>query len=237
MKRMTQIGSASWKLAFLGVACSWAIAASGALYTFGSAGSDLIPDEPDTGLVNRFVYDHPGDDRIADVTVTFTISGGWNGDLYAYLSHGSDGLVLLNRVGVANGANGSTLYTYGYSGAGFNNITLSDAGLASIHSYGGATLDSTPTASGTYRPDGQAVNPLAAPTAFSPDGGSLTFNDAFGGKNPNGTWTLFFADMSAGSMATLEDWSVGITAVPEPVNVALVWFAVVSALAALCRRM
>ena len=171
-----------------------------------------------------FNFGNPGLTAIESVIVTFTISGGRNGDLYACLSRGTDTLVLLNRVGVANGTSGSTLYSYGYSGAGFNSITLSDSGseLGNIHNYGGSTLNTTPTMGGTYKADGQSVNPLNAPTGFDAGGGTITFYEKFGGDNPNDeAWTLFFADLSGGSVATLDSWSVGITAVPEPVNVAL----------------
>ena len=54
----------------------------------------------------------------------------------------------------------------------------------------------------------------------------LNNNSIYGGKDPNGVWTLFFADVSAGGgPATLNGWSLDITAVPEPVNVALAGFA------------
>jgi len=47
------------------------------------------------------------------------------------------------------------------------------------------------------------------------------FSD-FNGGHANGTWTLFFQDLSPGGGATtLDGWSLDITAVPEPVNVAL----------------
>src|SRR5690242_14731892 len=36
---------------------------------------------------------------ITDVNVTLTISGGFNGDFYAYLFHNSASSILLNRVG------------------------------------------------------------------------------------------------------------------------------------------
>jgi MYXO-CTERM domain-containing protein len=38
----------------------------------------------------------------------------------------------------------------------------------------------------------------------------------FIGLNPNGTWTLFVADQSAGETSTLQSWSMTITGVPEP---------------------
>jgi len=50
------------------------------------------------------------------------------------------------------------------------------------------------------------------------------FQTAFNGQNPNGTWTLFFADTVAGDTTTLNGWSLDITAVPEPVNLAMAIF-------------
>jgi hypothetical protein len=45
--------------------------------------------------------------------------------------------------------------------------------------------------------------------------------------NPNGTWTLFVADVSGGSISTINGWSLEIIPVPEPINVALGIFAAV----------
>ena len=47
---------------------------------------------PDTRSVNI-----PGVDEIESVTVNLNFTGGWNGDLYAHLVHGSGFLVLFNR--------------------------------------------------------------------------------------------------------------------------------------------
>src|SRR5437762_12909329 len=58
---------------------------------------------------------------IQDVNVRINLSGGWNGDLYAYLVHNSGFSVLLNRVGrsLAEGT------SFGYSDAGMN-VTFDD---------------------------------------------------------------------------------------------------------------
>jgi hypothetical protein len=53
--------------------------------------------------------------------------------------------------------------------------------------------------------------------------------------NPLGTWSIFFADLSGDNVSTLNGWSLEITAVPEPVNVALGCFAGVFLLVSLCR--
>ncbi|HEX9048353.1 MAG TPA: proprotein convertase P-domain-containing protein, partial [Verrucomicrobiae bacterium] len=90
---------------------------------------------------------------------------------------------------------------FGATGAGMN-ITLADAGATGIQN-----VTSGSALSGTYS---------AA--------GSLS---GFNGVNPNGAWTIYFADtISGGGDATLNGWSLDITTVPEPVNVALGLFAV-----------
>ncbi len=187
------------------------LAARGALYTEGPytsgfANGGNIPDGSTAGWSDtRSVSDIPANLTIAGVSVTFTISGGYNGDLYGYLSHGGVLVPLLNRVGMGTGS--EPTFSFGYGDAGFNGVTLADGGAnGSIHSYGGGFVPS-----GTY----------------SPDSGSLTFSGTFGGLNPNGNWTLFFADLSSGGgQSKLEGWSLNINAVvPEPVNVALGIFA------------
>ena len=230
MKPPGFVGGLPARLCLTLLACNLGWAALGAVYPFADNGggnysagasgfAQTIPDNNPSGVGFLLSFGAAGK-TISSLNVTFTISGGQNGDLYAYLSHGSGTLVLLNRVGVANGTSGSTLFNYGYSGSGFNNITLSDGGAGNIHNYGGSTLNSVPMP-GTYKPDGQTASPLTAPTDFNAGGGSATFANTFGGTDPNGNWVLFFSDVSGGSVATLDSWSVGINAVPEPMNVAL----------------
>lgn len=146
---------------------------------------------------------------IESVNVTLNISGGYNGDLYVYLSHGSGFSVLLNRVGRTSGD------AFGYGDAGFN-ITFSDlVGVTTdIHSYGG---NSGAQVTGTFQADGRNVDPLTATDAASRDYGLNQFNNI----DPNGSWTLFVADMSGGDQSTVVSWGLEIQAVPEPANVAL----------------
>lgn len=138
---------------------------------------------------------------INGVDVRLNISGGFNGDLYGYLVLQSDdghtvSSILLNRVGTGGGN------IYGSSGSGFN-VTLSDSGAQSIH---GAT--GLPT--GVWQTD--------------QSGGASSLNSAFGGRDANGTWTLFLADLSAGGQGTLVSWGLNISVVPEPVTWALLLF-------------
>jgi subtilisin-like proprotein convertase family protein len=162
-----------------------------------------IPDGNPTGLSSTINVEGLGT-QLLDVTVNLDISGGSNGDLYAYLSHGGSGFaVLLNRVGK------TATDPFGYGDAGFH-ITLSDAASLDIHNYGG---NSGLALTGTWQPDGRNVNPqLVLDT--SPR--TARFN-SFLGSDPNGLWTLVVADMAAGGgQATLQSWGVDATATPVP---------------------
>jgi len=136
--------------------------------------------------------------------VSLDISGGSDGDLYAFLSHGSTGFaVLLNRVGK------TATDPFGYGDAGFH-ITLSDAASLDIHNYGG---NGGAALTGTWQPDGRNVDPqLVLDT--SP---RSAFLSSFIGSDPNGTWTLVVADMAGGGgQAVLQSWGIDVTPVPEP---------------------
>jgi subtilisin-like proprotein convertase family protein len=134
------------------------------------------------------------------LTVTLNLSGGWNGDLYAYLVHNGSMAVLLNRVGrtADNPA--------GYGDPGMS-VTLSDAALVNIHSYGGTGV---PT--GMYKPDGRNISPLASLDTTIP----TALLSAFNGQNMNGNWTLFLADTSEGEQTKITSWGIDIAAVAEP---------------------
>jgi len=155
-----------------------------------------IPDGNPTGVSFAGTYGGAAAGfTVANLTVSLNLSGGYNGDLYSYLVAPNGTVVLLmNQPGGA--VNG-----FGASGAGMN-ITLQDLGAVNgniQNETSGSVL------SGTYN---------AA--------GSLS---GFNGSVADGTWTLFFADLSSGGgTSTLNGWSLDITAVPEPINVALAVF-------------
>jgi subtilisin-like proprotein convertase family protein len=192
------------------LAATWAQAtltiSSGTLNT-------TIPDGSSVGITSTLNVSgagtilSPGD----NVSVTLNLSGGYNGDLYAYLSFNGTTVVLLNRPGVTGGN------LLGYTDAGFNNVTLSGGNSVNVDSYGGGGV-----------PSNVSFNPSAGGTAFQ----------AYNGMSANGNWTLFFADLSGGdggNTSTLNSWSLDITAVPEPVNVALTIFLGLAALGGLGR--
>ena len=146
---------------------------------------------------------------ISGVTVTLDISGGWNGDYYAYLRHadssGTGFAVLLNRVGASAGA------PYGAPDSGMV-VTLNDFAAVNIHSAGagGGVL------TGTYQPDGRNISPLSDPGVLSATAPTALLS-SFDGLDANGAWTLFVADVSPGDMGTLESWSLTVsgTGVPD----------------------
>ncbi|HWQ93456.1 MAG TPA: hypothetical protein VN673_17430 [Clostridia bacterium] len=191
-------------------------AGGGGFYTASWSGSQAIADGNGSGTAYGLNFGgSPGE--IKDITVRFNISGGWNGDLYAYLSHGDQYSVLLNRVGA------STPASEGYANQGFNVSLTTGAANPDIHTY-------------QYSGAGQVVG------AFQADG-RVQYTDAnrgnpldvFKNQNPNGAWTLFFADLSSGHTSTIENWSVELTAVPEPVTCALGIFGAIAGASALIR--
>jgi subtilisin-like proprotein convertase family protein len=183
------------------------------LYSSGALSGGIIPDGDPSGRVNTYTFSDIYDYNITDVVVTLNVSGGYNGNLYAYLTHGSGTAVLLNRVGV--GASDPL----GASGSGLTTLILASTALDNIHtSLGNGTT-------GTFAPDGRTIDPLSAAAAFDSASTAANFS-AFNGTSPNGTWTLFFSDVvGGGGTPNLTSWSLDITAVPEPANVALGIFA------------
>lgn len=177
--------------------------AKASLYTESFTSGMAIPDGSPVGMAAvGTVGDISTGQTVAGLTVGLNVSGGYNGDLYAYLVAPNGAIVLLlNQPGVA--VNG-----FGASGAGMgdgsvNSFVLSDSGSTSIQSVtsGGVLM-------GTYS---------AA--------GSLS---GFDGSAANGSWSLYFADLtSGGGTSTLDSWTLNIStsAVPEPVNMALGIFA------------
>lgn len=183
------------------VVLGMAITAQATLYTItynsDFANGGVIPDGNVTGWSDTRTVSGISELSIADVNVVLNISGGYNGDLYGYLVHSSGFCVLLDRVGTGEGS--EPQYTFGFSTSGFDNVRLDDdSSFGNIHSI-------TDPADGTY----------------VSDGGTLA---SFNNLDPNGSWTLFLADMSGGEEGTMVSWSLEINAVPEPITWALLIF-------------
>jgi len=174
-------------------------------YSIGS----IIPDNNPSGLGLTESFSAPGMAAITSLTVTLDISGGANGDYYAFLQHGPGFSVLLNRVGRDSGN------AFGYGDSGLN-VTLDDSAVnGDIHTYqltlnpGGGAL------TGTWAPDARTDDPGLVLTT-SPRNAPLS---SFNGVDPNGNWTLFITDLSPGGVGTLQSFDLNVTGVPEPATV------------------
>src|SRR5690348_1437831 len=85
----------------------------------GFANAGVVPDNNLSGWADiRTVSAIPAG-TFTSLSVNLQLTGGWNGDLYAYLVHSSGFCVLLDRVGT--GVSGVS--SFGYGDAGMN-VTL-----------------------------------------------------------------------------------------------------------------
>ena len=172
-----------------------------------------IPDGQVTGMADSHALSFTNNAfwQITNVQLTIRIDGGFNGDLYGYLVHDGGFAVLFNREGRTSGNR------QGYSQAGFD-ITLADGGN-DLHFYQafGFDLNDRGQLTGTWAPDGRRADP----GGVNENAERSAMFSSFNGLNPNGTWTLFLADLDFGEQATLIEWSLTITAVPEPATVGL----------------
>jgi alpha-tubulin suppressor-like RCC1 family protein/subtilisin-like proprotein convertase family protein len=196
-----------WCALFTVTALSWG-AQAGIIET---TVNQPIPDGDPSGLastINLSGLTTP----VGNLQVDLNISGTWNGDLYAYLTHGSGFVVLLNRVGTT--ANNDL----GYGDHGLNLVFANNA--PDIHNYQTALAASSGLPlngplSGTWGPDGRAVSPLSVTDTDS----RTTSLSSFQGLDPNGQWTLFVADVNGGDVHQLNSWSLELngpaTVVPD----------------------
>ena len=176
-------------------------------FSTGFANGVAIPDNNLSGWTDTRTVTTAGS-SISSLSVTLHLSGGWNGDLYAYLAHDNGFTVLLNRVGRG------TSNALGYDDSGMNVVFSAAEGLGDIHKYGDTSV---PT--GDYAPDGRAISPLATVADFDAAGRAALLS-TFTGLNPNGSWMLFVADVSGGDQSTVTSWGldIGVASVPEPAS-------------------
>ena len=183
-----------------------------------------IPDNSAVGAVSELTVAGV-DALIHSVEVSLTLVGqvgdpAFNGDFHATLTHDSGHAILLNRVGRREGS------SLGYGDGGFD-VTLSDGAPSDVHVYrfalnGSHTVplsigDPPAPLTGTWQPDGRAVDPgLVLDTSAR----TATLSQ-FAGLDANGVWTLYVADLSPGGQGRLTHWGLSITLVPEPGAVAL----------------
>ena len=197
-------------LSLFAAAAPAAAATYSATWNSGFTAGTAIPDGTTAGWSDVRSLPIPADHVVTDVTVSISLSGGWNGDLYAYLTHPLTGsaAVLLNRPGRTSGN------ALGYAD-GVLNVVFSDAAAAGdIHFYQGVPGSAALIASGgAWQPDGRQVSPLSV-TGSEPRTAMLA---GFDGMAPaSAGWTLFVADLASGDVHTIANWGLTVTTVPEP---------------------
>jgi|SRR6185503_16015481 len=173
-------------------------------------GGRPIPDGDPLGVSDTRAID-AGGAFIGSLSVMLNIRGGFNGDIYAQLTHASGFSVLLNQVGAR------LTDPLGYSDSGFA-VTLSDNAVSGdIHNYrftlfGSEDVPLDGPLLGTWAPDGRPLG-----SELNPSGTARTrLLSSFVGLPADGAWTLFVADGDSGGEATLRSWGLNIVTVPEP---------------------
>ncbi len=98
-------------------------------WTPASPADGNVPDGSFVGWADTRILSGITDNSILDVDVNLQIDGGWNGDLYAYLTHGSGISILLNRPGLTASDH------FGFGDPGMNLIFDDNAANGDIHTY------------------------------------------------------------------------------------------------------
>jgi hypothetical protein len=197
----------------LSVLCLGAVTAQAVPYNFswnsGFSNGGIVPDGNVAGWSDTRILSGISENSLLDVNVTLRLAGGWNGDLYAYLTHAAGFSILLNRAGRTSSD------PFGYGDAGFD-IVFDDSAVRDIHLY--QTIPGFPAeiADGSaWAPDARLVDPL---NTLETDG-RTSFLSSFNGLDPNGSWTLFIADLSSGSSSSVVSWGLSLNAAPHGISV------------------
>ena len=150
MKKLFWITSLSLGLAWSATAATY----RSETYTSGFENGGNIPNGEDSLWSDLRTVSGITELTVGSVSVRLNISGGANGDLYCYLSHGGILVPLLNRVGVGTGN------AYGYEQLGLN-VTFTDTAANNIHFY--QAIDGySITGGASWQPDGRTINPVTS---------------------------------------------------------------------------
>ena len=178
-----------------------------------------LPDN-DSGGISSTISVLTPIEVVTDVNVSLVVTGTYNGDLHAVLTHNGVQAVLLNRPGRR------AAWNFGYDDDGLD-IRLDDqAPNGDVHVYrlvltgdhalpltGGIPL------TGVWAPDGRP----ASPTDVLDTDSRPNLLGIFNGINPNGDWTLQIADWATLDYHRLVSWSLDICGDPAGPPPALVF--------------
>ncbi len=179
-----------------------------------------IPDGSSSGVARVLEIDGMGGTiSLLEVSLQIAASPGdtaFLGDLYVYLSNGTDIAILLNRPGRTATA------PSGYADDQSLNVTFTNSAAADIHNYrlttsGSATTPLSGPLTGIWLADGRSTDPANVLDTDLPD----SRLDAFNGGSANQQWTLFVADLSGGAQHRLMSWTLSVETVPEPSSLLL----------------
>ncbi len=216
------------------------ISRAGVLTAHQSSGplNQVIPNGDVFGFSSSLNFTEGTNALVSDVSVTLNLSGGYNGDLYAYLVHDNTLGILLNRVG----RTGSDTFGYGDQGFSVTFSTLNGLDLGTdVHQYqtvggwNGYLSGGQLTGTGIWAADGRTASPLSV-VDLSPRTallGNFVSNEVVAGE-----WKLVVADMVGGgdNSSTLQSWELGVVYnVPEPVSAATLMLGL-TGLMLWCRR-
>jgi subtilisin-like proprotein convertase family protein len=171
-----------------------------------------VPDGVESGTGDSIFYTNrilgvvPGA-AWARLNVSLQIAGGYNGDLYVLLEHGTNYAILVNRPGRTASSDA------GYGDRGFS-VTFDDTALnGDIHAYRTRVNPLGGALTGVWRPDGRDVDPTVC---LDTDSRTALLSGMIDGS-PDGEWSLTVLDVAAGDQATLVSWglSFGYTSPPE----------------------
>jgi subtilisin-like proprotein convertase family protein len=174
-----------------------------------------IPDGSTSGLA-RLITITGSSESVASVEISLQIEAtpgedAFLGDLYVYLSNGTDTSVLLNRPGRTSTA------LAGYGDNQSLNVTFSSTGSGDIHNYR-IVLNGNPSTplggplTGTWLPDGRTTDPALVLDTDLP----TALLDVFAGADASDDWVLYVADLSGGGEHRLVSWTLTLETVPEP---------------------
>ena len=205
--------------------------APAALWTASDNTVSVILDGRSSGLARSLPINTAGE-LVLSVEVELSLSatpGGtaFLGDLYVYLTNGTDLAVLVNRPGRRDGV------PAGYSDNQSMNVTFSSVPGTDFHNYrltatGSNVIALNGPVIGIWEADGRATDPA---TVLDTDQRTAGLN-VFQNTPADGTWSLFAADLSSGGTHQINSWSLAINTIPEPGSSTLA----ILTLAALGRR-